>query len=121
MKKLFLLFLAIGVVGLTSCNVFNSKSEADQKAADEKADSLAKLKDSTLYSIPDSLKANVNEATEKLKSGISDIKDGAEALGKAAAGKAKEGATAVKEGTQKVGNAVKEGVKATKEALQKND
>lgn len=127
MKKLTGFAALVIVIFFTACNFSATETTVNEDSlrADSirRADSIAQVQtagDSTLNNLGDSLKADVNAATDKLKDGAQSIKEGAQELGKAAAEKAKAGAEAVKEGAQKVGDAVKEGAQATKEAIKKN-
>lgn len=121
MNKLFTLATIGSVLFMSACNFSATETTVNQDSLRQdsirKADSVAALKDSTIGSIDDSLKANVDSARVRLKDGMNDIKEGAQQLGKVIGEKAKQGAEAVKEGAQKVGDAVKEGAENTRDAL----
>jgi len=116
MKKLITLSAIGSVMFLTACNFGATEDSANEDTINTTVDIAAQI-DSTAKSMNDSLSASVDSATKKLKEGVNNLKEGAQALGKVVGEKANQGANTAKEKAQKVGDAVKQGVETTKEAL----
>lgn len=123
-NKLFKITAISAVLCLTACEFSANETVINQDSLRQdsilRSDSITALRDTTLGSIDDSLKANLDSARAKLKDGMQDLKAGAQQLGKVIEKKTKQGAEVVKEGAQKVGTAVKEGAENTRDALKKN-
>lgn len=115
MKKFFAGWLVSGLFLLVSCETASTAKEAEQDAIEATdtviKDAKAKV-DTTLSSLGDSLKADIDSATHK-------IKEHTKALGDAAKQKANEGVERLKEGAQKIKDAAKAGVDAAKDELKK--
>lgn len=125
MEKIFTLAAIGSMIFMSACNFSATETTVNEDSLRQdsirKADSVRNLLDTTSVNLGDSLNASIDSAKAKLKTGVQDIKDGAQQLGKVIGDKAKQGADAVKEGAQKVGDAVKEGAETTRDALKKNN
>ncbi|GAB3019238.1 hypothetical protein GCM10027051_25370 [Niabella terrae] len=100
---------------LVSCDTASTSKEAEQDSLETNEYLNPEEKDSsridtTLTSIGDSLKADLNAAASK-------IKQHSKALGAAAKTKAQEGVDAIKESAKKVEDAAKAGAEAAKKEL----
>ncbi len=115
MKKLSFILLGFGVLFFTSCDTASTTREAEEDSVnlvDETIADSSKEIDTALSSIGDSLKADIDSATYK-------IKERTKALGDVAKQKANEGVEKLKEGAQKIKDAAKAGVDAAKDEFKK--
>ncbi|MCH5720486.1 hypothetical protein [Niabella hibiscisoli] len=115
MKKLSFTFLVTGVLFFASCDTVATSKEAEEDSVnlvDETIADSSKEIDTALSSIGDSLKADIDSATHK-------IKERTKALGDVAKQKANEGVEKLKEGAQKIKDAAKAGVDAAQDELKK--
>lgn len=115
MKKFLAGLMVSGAFLFASCETASTAKEAEQDSIDVTdtmiKDAKAKV-DTTLSSLGDSLKADIDSAAYK-------IKEHSKALGDAAKKKANEGVEKLKEGAQKIKDAAKAGVDAAKDELKK--
>lgn len=115
MKKISFILLSAGILFLASCETASTTKEAEEDSIDlidkTVTDSSREI-DTALSSIGDSLKADIDSATYK-------IKERTKALGDVARQKANEGVEKLKEGAQKIKDAAKAGVDAAKDEFKK--
>lgn len=115
MKKISFILTGAVVLFLASCETASTAKEAEEDSmnlVDKTITHGTKEIDTTLSSIGDSLKADIDSAAHK-------IKESTKALGDVAKQKANEGVEKLKEGAQKIKDAAKAGVDAAKSELKK--
>ncbi|MGN7785658.1 hypothetical protein ACTJIJ_14105 [Niabella sp. 22666] len=115
MKELSFVLLGFGLLCFASCDTASTTKEAEEDSIDlidKTVGESAREMDTALSSIGDSLKADIDSATYK-------IKERTKALGDVAKQKANEGVEKLKEGAQKIKDAAKAGVDAAKDELKK--
>lgn len=115
MKRLSFVLLSVGLLSFASCETASTSKEAEEDSVnliDRTITDSSKEIDTTLSSIGDSLKADIDSAAYK-------IKERTKALGDVAKQKANEGVEKLKEGAQKIKDAAKAGVDAAKDELKK--
>lgn len=115
MRGLLLIFFTINLVALSSCETASTAKEAEQEAVDAihtAIDPPISHTDTTLSSLGDSLKADINNAAYKIKQHTKELSE-------AAKQKANEGVSKLKKEAQKIKDAAKAGADAAKEELKK--